>query len=89
MIILSVIKPKQSILKKLKNNYGFEYNDVDRLSKLKGVKYHDVVNSNETKDLKQFISITNVYLDYISKVFNSKMRIPSFKNLPQAVQEIA
>lgn len=76
-------------LEKLKNNYGLDYNDVDRLSKLKDGTYNDVVNGNKTIDLIELISITKIYLDDISKVFNPKMRMPSFKNLPQAVQEIA
>jgi len=76
-------------LEKLKDNYGLDYNDVDRLSKLKGGTYRDVVNGSKTIDLKELISITKVYLDDISKVFNPKMRMPSFKNLPQAVQGIA
>lgn len=76
-------------LEKLKDNYGLDYNDVDRLSKLKGGTYRDVVNGSKTIDLKELISITKVYLDDISKIFNPKMRMPSFKNLPQAVQGIA
>lgn len=76
-------------LEKLRDNYGLDYNDVDRLSKLKSGTYHDLLQGNKTIDLKELISITKVYLIDISKVFNPKMRMPSFNNLPQAVQEIA
>lgn len=76
-------------LERLRKNYGLEYSDVDKLGGLKEGKYKKVIPEKEVLNVKELISVAKIFIADPSKVFNPKMRMPAFKDLPSSVQEIA
>lgn len=76
-------------LERLRKNYGLEQGEVDKFGGLKNGTYKNVVNGKVILNVKDLISIAKIYISDPSKVFNPKMRMPGFKDLPVSIKEIA
>jgi len=76
-------------LERLRTNYGLELDEVDSLGKLKKGTYKNVVEGKAILNLIDLISIVKIYLPDPSKVFNPKMRMPAFKDIPNVIKGIA
>lgn len=76
-------------LERLRINYGLEYEEIDSFAKLKSGTYKSVITNKIILSTKDLISIAKIYTVDSSKLFNPKMRMPIFKNLPEEIKKIA
>lgn len=76
-------------LERLRTNYGLKYEEVDEFGNLKRETYQNVIEEKTVLNVKELISITKIYMPDVPKIFNPKIRMPSFKDLPSNIQEIA
>ncbi|MFD2554758.1 hypothetical protein [Sphingobacterium tabacisoli] len=78
-----------SNLEKLRIGNGLEYSEIDKFANLKDGKYEEVIDGKAILDTKELIAVSKLYFPNPSKVFNPKMRSPSFNDLPDYIQIIA
>lgn len=78
-----------SNLEKLRISNGLEYSEIDKFANLKDGKYKEVIDGKAILDTKELIAVSKLYFPDPSKVFNPKMRSPSFNDLPDYIQIIA
>jgi len=76
-------------LERLRINYGLEDEEVDSFANLKSGTYQSVITGKMVLSTKDLISIAQIYTVGTSKLFNPKMRMPIFKNVPEAIKKIA
>lgn len=76
-------------LERLRINYGLEYEEVDSFANLKIGTYKSVITGKIVLSTKDLISIARIYTVGTPKLFNPKMKMPIFKNLPEAIKKIA